>query len=287
MGAVFAAAAQAPLTAIASVVEMTGNFGLTLPIMLAAGVSTGVSRRLSYGTIYTTKLLRRGTDIQRPRPASLLQALTVGETMKPLPASAVLPVGAADVDGNGSNRPHGQPGLPDSGLGRLGALVEVRTPQSLLPDETLEHALRQLVLYGPDGLPVISEDRSQVIGWITSHDVIRAMAKRLAAYPGDASQGNLAAEWATPAPAGTARTPPSPLPGYQIVELGIGSSVGGGQRIGALDWPPGATPVAVTRRHRTTIAGPDTKLRPGDHLVILIPITAQPDTVTESSEPSP
>ena len=37
MGGVFAAAAQAPLTAIASVAEMTGNFSLTLPIMLAAG----------------------------------------------------------------------------------------------------------------------------------------------------------------------------------------------------------------------------------------------------------
>ena len=37
MGGVFAAAAQAPLTAIASVAEMTGNFTLTLPIMLACG----------------------------------------------------------------------------------------------------------------------------------------------------------------------------------------------------------------------------------------------------------
>jgi chloride channel protein, CIC family len=35
MGGVFAAAAQAPLTSIASVAEMTGNFTLTLPIMLA------------------------------------------------------------------------------------------------------------------------------------------------------------------------------------------------------------------------------------------------------------
>ena len=37
MGGVFAAAAQAPLTAIASVVEMTGNFGLTVAVMLACG----------------------------------------------------------------------------------------------------------------------------------------------------------------------------------------------------------------------------------------------------------
>ena len=39
MGAVFAAAAQAPLTAIASVVEMTGNYTLTLPVMLAVGLA--------------------------------------------------------------------------------------------------------------------------------------------------------------------------------------------------------------------------------------------------------
>jgi chloride channel protein, CIC family len=69
MGATFAAAAQAPLTSIASVVEMTGNYGLILPVMLAVGVATGLARRLSYGTIYTRKLLRRGIDIESPGEA--------------------------------------------------------------------------------------------------------------------------------------------------------------------------------------------------------------------------
>jgi len=64
MGAVFAAAAQAPLTSIASVVEMTGNFGLILPVMLAVGIAGGLARQLSPGTIYTRKLLRRGIDIE-------------------------------------------------------------------------------------------------------------------------------------------------------------------------------------------------------------------------------
>jgi chloride channel protein, CIC family len=67
MGGVFAAASQAPLTAIASVAEMTGRFGLTLPLMLACGIAAAVSKQLSYGSIYTTKLLRRGIDIERPR----------------------------------------------------------------------------------------------------------------------------------------------------------------------------------------------------------------------------
>ena len=65
MGAVFASAARAPLTSVASVVELTGDFTLTLPVMLAVAIATAVSRALSYGTIYTTKLLRRGTDIDR------------------------------------------------------------------------------------------------------------------------------------------------------------------------------------------------------------------------------
>jgi chloride channel protein, CIC family len=68
MGAVFTAAARVPLTSLASVVEMTGDFSLTLPVMLAVAVATAVSRGLSYGTIYT-KLLRRGIDIDRPAPA--------------------------------------------------------------------------------------------------------------------------------------------------------------------------------------------------------------------------
>ena len=66
MGAVFTSAARAPLTSLASVVEMSGDFALTLPVMLAVAIASTVSRALSYGTIYTTKLLRRGTDIDRP-----------------------------------------------------------------------------------------------------------------------------------------------------------------------------------------------------------------------------
>jgi CIC family chloride channel protein len=62
MAAVLAAAAQAPLTAIASLAEMTGNYGLILPVMLAVGMAAGLARRLSYGTVYTLKLLRRGIE---------------------------------------------------------------------------------------------------------------------------------------------------------------------------------------------------------------------------------
>jgi CIC family chloride channel protein len=102
MGGVFAAAAQAPLTAIDSVAEMTGNFGLTLPIMLASGIAAAVSKQLSYGNIYTTKLLRRGIDIERPRTTSVLQRLTLADVMQPIPQ----PEGHRRFYDRGSPGPH-------------------------------------------------------------------------------------------------------------------------------------------------------------------------------------
>ena len=101
MGAVFASAARAPLTSVASVVEMTGDFTLTLPVMLAVAIATATSRALSYGTIYTTKLLRRGTDVDRVPSADPFQDLTAADAMRRFPA----PLATA-------NGPSGLPGGP-------------------------------------------------------------------------------------------------------------------------------------------------------------------------------
>ena len=61
------------------------QFRLTLPIMLACGIAAAVSKHLSYGSIYTTKLLRRGIDIERPKTTNVLQRLTVADVMQPIP----------------------------------------------------------------------------------------------------------------------------------------------------------------------------------------------------------
>ena len=83
MGAVFTSAARAPLTSLASVVEMTGDFTLTLPVMLAVAIATATSRALSYGTIYTAKLLRRGQDIDRAAPWRAFGDLKAADVMRP------------------------------------------------------------------------------------------------------------------------------------------------------------------------------------------------------------
>jgi CIC family chloride channel protein len=68
MGAVYAAAAQAPLTSLASAVELTGSYALTLPVLLAVAIAASVSRALCHGTIYTTSLLRKGIDLDEATP---------------------------------------------------------------------------------------------------------------------------------------------------------------------------------------------------------------------------
>ena len=99
MGAVFTSAARAPLTSVASVVEMTGDYALTLPVMLAVAIATATSRALSYGTIYTTKLLRRGYDVDRAAPWRAFADMTAADAMRPFPAPLTV---AAGRDGRGS-----------------------------------------------------------------------------------------------------------------------------------------------------------------------------------------
>ena len=154
MGAVFTSAARAPLTSVASVVEMTGDFTLTLPVMLAVAIATATSGALSYGTIYTTKLLRRGQDIDRAAPWRAFADLRAADAMRPFPVPLAVPDGH-DRDADG---------VP-AGVGPLpGRLIYEGDPQAVYAGESLAQTLRQLKAYGRDGLPVLSGDGRQVLG---------------------------------------------------------------------------------------------------------------------------
>ena len=192
MGAVFASAARAPLTSVASVVEMTGDYTLTLPVLLAVAIATALSRSLSYGTIYTTKLLRRGTDIDRPPSADPFEDLTAADAMHPFAAPLTIAAG-----------PPGPPGGPGPDQAPLpGPVTHRHHPQMLFASESLTQALRQLELYGRDGLPVISADGQRLQGWITSQNVLQAVARHMHAATAAAPAQHAAA------PAVSPRRPP-------------------------------------------------------------------------------
>ncbi|ETJ44209.1 Voltage gated Cl-channel, partial [human gut metagenome] len=59
MGAVFTGAARAPITAVVLIIEMTSQYSLLTPLMLASVLATFASRFLTRTTIYTEELRRR------------------------------------------------------------------------------------------------------------------------------------------------------------------------------------------------------------------------------------
>lgn len=268
MGGVFGAAAQAPLTAIASVVEMTGNFTLILPVMLTVGIAAALSKRLSHGSIYTTKLLRRGIDIDRVRPTNVLQLLTVSDAMLPVAPYEIR--GESSKTGDGA--PHRGPVSPESWAEVAGTVLQSRKPQAIFADETLEQALRQLVLYGRVGLPVLSPDGQRLRGWVTRHNVLEVLADRVGSSAREAERGTAASEFYEEDPQARAHIPRTPLDGYETVEITMRPGAPGiGRRVDEIDWPPGSIVVAVSQGRELLAPNRDVELRSGERVIVLAP----------------
>jgi CIC family chloride channel protein len=281
MGAVFTAAARAPLTSVASVVEMSGDFTLTLPVMLAVAIATATSRALSYGTIYTTKLLRRGADIDRAAPWRAFGDLKAADAMRPFPVPLAVSEGPDHAEGgrpdhaeNGAGRGTGGPapaGLP-------GLVTYHRDPQAVYASESLAQTLRQLSAYGRDGLPVLSGDGRRVEGWITNASVLDAVARQIGSAPpqqalAGRTDGNEPGRNGSGSPDRMPGRPPTPLRGYQIVEVTVtAGSPADGQAIGHVAWPAGTIPVSLLRSRHLEEPDPAIVLTSGDRLSLLAPV---------------
>lgn len=83
MAGVFAGSAQAPVTAITMLFEMTGDYSMILPLMITSVLSATVAGLISSQNIYTMKLFRRGLDIVRLREPDRMKAFTVADVIQP------------------------------------------------------------------------------------------------------------------------------------------------------------------------------------------------------------
>ncbi len=194
MGAVFAAAARAPITAVIIIFELTGDYQIILPLMIAVVVATALSGELTRDTIYTLKLRRRGIDIDRAAKPGMLEQIRVSEAMShPRPAFApdstienvierfasldlgTLPlvtasgelagiVSAADLDAAISE---GQEPLVLAGLLQNAATIRA--------DESLDAAMKVLAAE-EDGVPVLAARSDRLVGWLTHGDLLRSYA---------------------------------------------------------------------------------------------------------------
>jgi CIC family chloride channel protein len=197
MGAVFAASARAPITAVLIIFELTGDYRVILPIMIAVVVATALANALTHDTIYTLKLRRRGIDIEAPASSGLMAQITVGEAAGALPRPLDPDQPLRDVrDRFAAERTNALPVLGADGalLGVVsagdvlaatagsrhdqtaGALVH-ETPD-LRTDQTLEEAIWRLNATDDDGLAVLDAVSGNVVGWLTHRGILNAYRER-------------------------------------------------------------------------------------------------------------
>ncbi|MEO7060276.1 MAG: chloride channel protein [Lapillicoccus sp.] len=196
MGAVFAGAARAPITAVIIMFELTGEYSIILPLMAAIVLATGISHRLSPDTIYTLKLRRRGVDLSAPAagtaesvraastsvadvmsevPTALAGTTRLPESVAALARSAygVLPV----VDSDGAycgvvtSRSVAE-ALADGDEVDLDVARLTQLPPDLGPHDTLVAGISALDASGDAAVPVIDREAQQLVGWLSLASVL-------------------------------------------------------------------------------------------------------------------
>ncbi len=83
MGSMVGSGTGAAMTAVAMVFEMTRDYDIVLPMILAVAVALGVRRLLSRENIYTLKLVRRGHPIPKALHANMFLVRSARDTMEP------------------------------------------------------------------------------------------------------------------------------------------------------------------------------------------------------------
>jgi CIC family chloride channel protein len=81
MGAMVGGGTGAVMTAVTMIFEMTLDYSIIMPMIVAVAMSVGARRVLSHETIYTLKLVRRGRSIPKARHANMFLVRTAREVM--------------------------------------------------------------------------------------------------------------------------------------------------------------------------------------------------------------
>lgn len=203
IGAFLAAATHAPLTAIFLLFEMTGNYRIIIPIMLASIVGTMVATRLNHDSIDTVDFSREGIDIHEGREAAVMRSIKVGAVI------------SEDVDFISEEANVDQLltifSLAQSGFyfpvvdasGRMTGVVSLQDVKSILhdeelrlsatvgnicsrkvvvltPNDTLFDAMRLFDSKGIEEIPVVeAQDNRWVVGMLKRRDAIAAYNREI------------------------------------------------------------------------------------------------------------
>jgi H+/Cl- antiporter ClcA len=177
MGVTFGVGARALLTGVVFAAEVTGGFGLLLPLLLATAVAEIVVEQGLSERIMTDKLFRRGFRVDFDTQTDPLRMRIVAAVMEPIPKDQV----ALEVEDHDE--------LTDSSLSR-GSGTPARVSENThaapiapsCPDPTVDRwafladALPSLLRPGCSRVAVT--DRGQVVGYVTRKHVDVELRRR-------------------------------------------------------------------------------------------------------------
>ena len=278
MAAFFSGAAHAPATAILILFEMTGDYNIILPLMLATVVSTLISRLLSSESIYTLKLTRRGIHLEQGHDVDVMQGVTVREAMST--EMDVVPPEMSLVelaDEFARTHHHGFPVVDETGdlVGVVsirdleqalaaGAMdgkkvVDIATTDGLLvayPDEPMWKALKRLGTRDVSRLPVVQDDGSrQLVGVIRRQDIVRAYNRAIIKRAHHQHRAE------------TLRLGKLDGAGFTHIRVPPGA-LAAGRRVSEIDLPDDCLIVSVRRGRKLYIAHGNTLLQPEDLVTV-------------------
>ena len=196
MGAFFTAVVRVPVTAIVIIFEMTADFNLVLPLMIACAVAYIVAESVSPGSLYEHLLEASGIEITENNPHNdFMSELTANDFMESrvetLSSNLALPEvikamsrshhrGFPVVDDGKLVGIITQSDIPqDSKQSQTTLLKDIMTsrPITVCPDTSLADVLYLLNRYQLSRLPVT--EGCKLLGIITRSDIIKAEAKQL------------------------------------------------------------------------------------------------------------
>jgi len=284
MAAFFGAAARAPITAIIILFEMTGDYRIILPLMLATVVATLLAEHLQHENIYTMKLIRRGVHLERIHDIDVMRGVTVGEVMEQEPQAVRTDMSLREfTEVVTRSRLNGFPVLDSDGR-----FVGVATIQDLedavaqgpidnrtvgeimrrdvitaYPQDPLDKVLRRMSEMDIGRVPVVDPaDPTRLVGMLRRRDVIRAYRRAiLRCLENQHRDENLRLRRLT---------------NTEILEIRLRSGMPAvGRRIRELPLPEHTLITSVRRGSEVLIAHGETLLQPEDVVVVL----TRPETV--------
>jgi len=198
MAAVFTSTARAPITAVVILFELTRDYGIVLPLMLAVVISTVVSQLLYKESIYTKKMRRKGVEPPSDKPTDALENVKVEDFMtrdfqtvlssishagltKWFQVSKQRGLVLLDMDG----KLDGMVTLSDLERAlREGkkdfTAGDIATHQLITayPDQSLREVIMQLGAEDVGRIPVVDrEDKTKLVGVLRRTDIIHAYIK--------------------------------------------------------------------------------------------------------------